>query len=150
MPDPPTAIGSLATGASLSQYDNGHLVPLATVAALAANKDAPITGAALAAGLRKFGTGDTEYALTTGDVTPQLKDVVASLQKGNGVNWHGATGVIKFGTDGSTRTPVQLRCVGAAPGYATTNTGVFYSLAAGAVTGTCGGPCAGAGGGPCW
>lgn len=147
---PATAIGSLATGAALSMYDNGHLAPLATVSALTAYPDGKITGARLAEALRKFGAG-TEFSITSNDSKQPLSDAVANLQKGSGIAWHGITGVIKYGDDGSTRTLIQLRCVGAAPGYATANAGVFYSLAAGAISGTCGGPCAGGGsGGPCW
>ena len=142
------ATGTLTSGGPLSSYDNGHLIPLASIHSMAANKG-QVTGAGIAAGLRSFGAGGVNVAITA---TPQgpLTDAVTAIQKGEKVQYYGINGIIAFDATGTTHTPVQMRCVGATPNFATTAAGLFFnSGGSGQLSGACNAACSQPSG-PCW
>ncbi|HEU4409306.1 MAG TPA: ABC transporter substrate-binding protein [Polyangiaceae bacterium] len=113
-------------------YDATYLLAYAVVAA---GEGAPLTGAALARGLRRMTGGAARVDAGPADVARAFN----LLYDGNAIDYNGASGPLDFDAAGEAPSDIQVWCVALDPNtrepYFFDNTGVFYDAAKNEVVG---------------
>ncbi|MDF3070213.1 MAG: Branched-chain amino acid transporter, amino acid-binding protein [Polyangiaceae bacterium] len=95
--------------ATISGMGPAHDAAYAIGLALAATRDQPVSGKAIAAGLRKLASGPTKYT-TLG---PNLLPAFQKLAAGSGITAVGSFGVLDWDTDGAVKGgTLEMWCIG--------------------------------------